>query len=629
MDNGGIQGPRISRIIPIALASFIVIFLIFQVAPSALGQYQGEKVQLVNGAIDIDGIDTYDLNDLAINNTLYVYMNGTSGNLDPFIALTTSDASVKKIVLTFRENIWHAVSLGQDYQTAITETANELYLAWDDDSGWGYAATFSWNITDEGDYKLLVVGAPLRETFGDYSLLIGLNTPEVMNGSATPKGDVIAIMNQEESQGRQGVQELLGNLTAERPSTFFTMTGECEDVFYLYIETDSGLTVPSVILYDFGGKVLRTADKSPDWSYATMNYDFMEEICYYRLEILAESFGNDSTISYRLLVSFNVPQVLTGNATIGGRTVLDTSIPVMVGIELDQITTVDQRSENYAIVGNIWLTWNDPRLAFSPDLCQCQYKSFRSVEEFTGEYGDLWPEFSLYNQQGNRWTQNRYMVVYPNGTATYFERFWVTLQAPDFDFRLFPFDKQSFSVHILCMYREEIYHYVPWEEKNSVGDQLGEEEWRVIDFRTEVTSVKFNEYSSMFTFSFDADRHINFYIIRFFMPIIIILGLTWITFSVRDYGKRIAIAAGNLLLFIAFSFTIGDDLPRLGYLTTMDKILISTFIWTALVVAYNFYMSRLTEKKRDELTQKIDKILVWGFPFAFLLTYFVISWVFP
>ncbi|MCJ7443002.1 MAG: hypothetical protein MUO26_00460 [Methanotrichaceae archaeon] len=75
------------------------------------------------------------------------------------------------------------------------------------------------------------------------------------------------------------------------------------------------------------------------------------------------------------------------------------------------------------------MTWNDPELAFSPQECN------RSINQFIQEYGPTFPEFTISNQQGNRWTQNQIIVINPDGTATYFERFWVKLQAPDFDFR--------------------------------------------------------------------------------------------------------------------------------------------------------------------------------------------------
>ena len=64
---------------------------------------------------------------------------------------------------------------------------------------------------------------------------------------------------------------------------------------------------------------------------------------------------------------------------------------------------------------------------------------------------------------------------------------------------------------------------------------------------------------------------------RIFIPLLIIMTIGWCSFFLIDLSKRVDVSAGNLLLFIAFNFTIANDLPRLGYLTFLDKILIGAF----------------------------------------------------
>jgi len=94
--------------------------------------------------------------------------------------------------------------------------------------------------------------------------------------------------------------------------------------------------------------------------------------------------------------------------------------------------------------------------------------------------------------------------------------------------------------------------------------------------------------------------------------------VSWFTFFLKDYGKRIDISTGNLLLFIAFSFTIAKDLPKLGYLTLMDLFLLSTFIITGLVVLANVMLKRLHRIEKKSLIDTADTIGIWAYPIFYL-----------
>ena len=83
-------------------------------------------------------------------------------------------------------------------------------------------------------------------------------------------------------------------------------------------------------------------------------------------------------------------------------------------------------------------------------------------------------------------------------------------------------------------------------------------------------------------------------------------------------------ASASLLIFIMFNFAISGDLPRLGYMTFLDSILVAMFIITGLLIVFNVMLRRLRIKGRDDLARKIDVYaLKWVYPFAYLM---VISW---
>lgn len=615
-------GGRNGRTRAVRRALFLALLLAVLVGATIAQMQENAGAQELTGRIEPGQAIFYDLPDLQTGETLYAYAEGTSGNLDPFLAVTTPDLNTSRVRNEFAIEVNSSLASGQDPLRVIPETAGRYFLAWNDDTNGTYDSALQYRVPADGDYLLVVIGSPAKrqQTFGDYRLLAGIDTPRVLTGQAEPAGATIAVLNTSASRMRVGVREVTGNLSANISSTFYTLSPvETNDTFYAFVEATSGNLIPAMILRDYGGKPLAAVAPAAGKTSATLQYAFSGASSNNRLEVLSSPLsGVNTTGDFRLLTGLNAPGVLAGNEPPGGRPVLQDPIPVKVGVQLDQITSVDQVSENFAAVADIWMEWTDPALAFSPDECGCRVKIYRSIDDFVEAEGSRWPEFTLFNQQAQRWTQNQLIVVQPDGTTTYFEHFWTTLQAPDFNFRAYPFDTQDFYIRIDSLYPEELYVYEPWPEKTAIGTQLGEEEWYITSNDTSISTVEITTENSRYSFHFEAARHLTFYILRILLPILIIIILTYITFLLKDYGKRADIASANLLLFIAFNFTIAGGLPHLGYLTFLDAILTATFVITGATVAYNLYLRWLATEAEKEIAERIDRVMVWFYPAAYV-----------
>ena len=119
------------------------------------------------------------------------------------------------------------------------------------------------------------------------------------------------------------------------------------------------------------------------------------------------------------------------------------------------------------------------------------------------------------------------------------------------------------------------------------------------------------------------------FVFRIFIPLLLIIIVAWITFFLKNYDKRIDVTTGNLLLFIAYNFSISDDLPRLGYLTFLDTILIAIFIVSTMIVVYNVYLRRLENNGKGDMAKKIDDYMIWVYPIAYALSFaLVYYWYF-
>ena len=594
------------------------------------------SIQELNGYLDVGDAKVYTLPNLKSGDTVYAYIEGISGNLDPTFGLAKQRSDWLTILgEDLTQKIDKAVADNQDPLVMITELADDLFLVWDDDSGEGYDAVLEFQVPESGNYQLVIYNSPGTEKFGEYRLLLGINEPKVLTGKALPTGAQIAELEGNISaESIVAVETLTGSLTPESQSTSFKLKNfNAGDIFYVWVEATSGDLKPIVELRDYGDKLLRTENFSGESTQASFSYEFQDSKNADFSLNLRSHVENDipTTGEYRLVIGVNEPKVLTGNAKPTGSPIVQKSIPVQIGLRLQQITGINQKEENFGIVASLRMEYLEPGLSFSPDTCQCRFKLFREDKfaNFITEKGLKFPAFTLFNQQGKRFSQNKVIVILPDGRVIYFERFSATLQAPDFDFKRYPLDKQDFFIHIDLILPKEEYIFQQLEGFTEVGKQLGEEEWIVTKFDTKITDqdITTGETSARFSFHFGAKRHLNYYLLRLFIPIFVIIIVSWLPFFLRDYGKRVDIASGNLLLFIAFNFTLSDDLPRLGYVTFLDKILICMFLVSGLLVLLNVYLRRLEITGQVDKAAKIDQYTIWGYPVLYLATFSLISFM--
>ena len=100
--------------------------------------------------------------------------------------------------------------------------------------------------------------------------------------------------------------------------------------------------------------------------------------------------------------------------------------------------------------------------------------------------------------------------------------------------------------------------------------------------------------------------------------------MSWLTFFLEDHTKRAEIAAANLLLFIAFSFSLAENYPRLGYLTLLDLVMAITFVINSLVVIYNVYLRWLEIHDKADVAHRIDEYMDWFYPISFVFAFMIL-----
>ncbi len=154
----------------------------------------------------------------------------------------------------------------------------------------------------------------------------------------------------------------------------------------------------------------------------------------------------------------------------------DTPLQVAIGIQIDQISFVDQKSENYGAVATIRARWSDPLLAFDEQEFGRAYRVMKPATfiKYAADRAAIAPGFVVENQQSNRWIHQSLVVVLANGDARYSEKSSLTLQAPDFDFTKYPFDRQQFYFEVVSVFPSDLVTYTILPKRSGMGEKLGE-----------------------------------------------------------------------------------------------------------------------------------------------------------
>ena len=195
----------------------------------------------------------------------------------------------------------------------------------------------------------------------------------------------------------------------------------------------------------------------------------------------------------------------------------------------------------------------------------------------------------------------------------------------DFDLKKFPFDEQELIIELFPPYginynddknypklfvttftpRSNVYLDIEkYKNKNFL------KEWNVE--KVEVDNI-INKTKS--TSLFDRDkiidaiddrinikitvkRNINYFIFKIIIPVFLILSIVWSVMWIppNQVESRLTTSIVGLLSLIAYNFVFNDDLPKLSYLTSLDRYVLLSYLFCAIPTFLTVYFSRLTKK---------------------------------
>ncbi|EFO86636.1 CRE-UNC-49 protein [Caenorhabditis remanei] len=256
--------------------------------------------------------------------------------------------------------------------------------------------------------------------------------------------------------------------------------------------------------------------------------------------------------------------------------------PVDVGITIhvSSISAVSEVDMDFTLDFYMRQTWQDPRLAFgSLDLGLS--KEIDSLTVGVDYLDKLWkPDTFFPNEKKSFFhlatTHNSFLRIDSDGTVYTSQRLTVTATCP-MDLKLFPMDSQH------CKLEIESYGYSILDivyvshEKKSVSTESYElpqfvlQSIKVVNQTQKLSSGEYSRLCWFFLFK----RNIGFYIIQIYLPSVLIVVISWVSFWLsRDATPaRVALGVTTVLTMTTLMTMTNSSMPKVSYVKSIDIFL--------------------------------------------------------
>ena len=303
-------------------------------------------------------------------------------------------------------------------------------------------------------------------------------------------------------------------------------------------------------------------------------------------------------------------------------------MPVEINLQITELDNIDELNSQFRFEGYGDFRWCDPRMAFDATA------EAQNVRRYFGLNGDIpyWNvNLAIANSIGAIETTRRLIEIHSDGNIRVSGYFNSKVAVP-FDLRRFPFDEQTFEIQIESFtYNNEVVRLVTGNDRVSFSPDLYLSEWQITGIEAHVeqtTNVRDRVPFSRAVVKLHVAREWGFYVYKLWVPLLLIVGLSFSIFWMRDesLAGRTRISATAFLTVVAYQFAISGNLPKVAYLTIMDRLMVASFVLIALTAVQSMAVDKL-RKSQPERATRLDRTSRWLFPLGYAATIAMIAFI--
>jgi hypothetical protein len=298
----------------------------------------------------------------------------------------------------------------------------------------------------------------------------------------------------------------------------------------------------------------------------------------------------------------------------------DGPVRVTVGLYVVDISDINETNNTFQTEIDIIAFWNDPRLGFDAEAEGTDRRIYlgKAAEHLRSQIWNV--QGGAANTVGGLNVIQQKITIFADGKLMLEVRVAAKLRAM-LDYSRFPFDAQALPIHIESFgWNRDVARLEPLPEQTGFDPDFELAEWTIVDVEPVVSEFERPRdpvpYSRL-TYNITIERKTGFYIWKIFLPLLVIVAISWVVFWMdrEMLGRRAGVSVTGILTMIAYQFVVSESIPRVSYLTVLDKVL----LLSTLTIAATLLESLVVEavKAREGDATRIDRVCRWAFPLIY------------